>query len=129
MRGESVVEEESLEDTVEDGYAIAEESESDNVEEFELDTEIADDVDPDHKEFYKSLSDEEKFLLTLRDELYDGGWKKMEKDLNDRLESRPYIKRLSIRINEDLARIEKMRGYEKTHDVNLADYVDEQNTK
>jgi hypothetical protein len=118
IRGGRVIEQESLEEAVDPEF--------DNVAEFELDTEIVD--NPNHKAFYKSLEEEEIMLLTLRDELYNSSWKKMEKDLNDRLKGRPYIKKLFTRINEELSRIEKMRGYEQEHSVNLANYKDE-NTK
>ena len=125
MRGEKPVEEESLEDT-----AIPLEETIEETPEFELDTEIADDVDSEHKAFYNSLDEEEKMLLTLRDELYDRSWKKEERDLRDRLKGRPYIPKLFTRIDADLERIKKMRSYEKKHGVNLADYKDaEQNTK
>lgn len=73
--------------------------------------------------FYESLSEEETMLLTLRDELYGGGWEKMEQDLRDRLQGRPYIFKLVNRIEEDLHRIEKLKGYEGDHGINLADYA------
>ena len=76
-----------------------------------------------HANFYRSLSEEETMLLTLRDELYSGSWERMERDLQDRLHGRPYIFKLVNRIEEDLRRIRKLKGYEEEHGVNLADYV------
>ena len=76
-----------------------------------------------HVNFYESLSEEETMLITLRDELYGGTWDKMEQDLRDRLQGRPYIFKLVNRIEEDLHRIEKLKGYEDDHGINLADYA------
>ena len=76
-----------------------------------------------HVNFYESLSEEETMLITLRDELYDGSWDKMGQDLADRLQGRPYIFKLVNRIEEDLHRIEKLKGYEEEHGINLADHA------
>lgn len=62
-------------------------------------------------------------LVSLRDELYDGSWEQMLKDLKDRLEGKPYIFKLVNRISADIQRIEKLREYEKKHRINLADYL------
>lgn len=62
-------------------------------------------------------------LVSLRDELYDGSWDQMLKDLKDRLEGKPYIFKLVNRISADIQRIEKLRDYEKKHRINLADYL------
>ncbi len=61
------------------------------------------------------LSPEEKQLLLLRNELYDGSWEEMETDLRNRLEEKPYIFRLSNRIEADLARIARLRAYEERY--------------
>ncbi len=79
--------------------------------------------DSPHAEFVRSLSQEEKMLITLRDELYVGSWEKMLADLRDRLQGRPYIFKLVNRIEEDLTRIERLQGFELKHRVNLADLV------
>ena len=76
-----------------------------------------------HVNFYESLSEEETMLITLRDELYGGSWEKMEQDLRDRLQGRPYIFKLVNRIEEDLHRIEKLKGYEDEQGINLADHA------
>ena len=62
-------------------------------------------------------------LVSLRDELYEGSWDQMLKDLKDRLEGKPYIFKLVNRISADIQRIEKLRDYEKKHRINLADYL------
>jgi len=79
-----------------------------------------------YKKFYQSLSEEETMLIVLRDELYNGSWENMWTDLADRLKGRPYIFKLADRIEEDLARIEKMQEYEKTHQINLKDYKNQE---
>ena len=76
----------------------------------------------DPQAFLASLAEEEKMLVELRDELYDGSWESMLRDLNDRLKGRPYIYKLVNRIQDDIARIKKLRTFEKQNHVNLSDY-------
>ncbi len=76
-----------------------------------------------HQEFVQSLEPEERLLIYLRDELYGGKWEDLRRDLRDRLEGRPYVFKLSDRIEKDLARIEKLEGYEKRYRVNLSEYM------
>jgi len=73
--------------------------------------------------FVGQLSPEEKMLVILKGELYEGDWGSMLQDLRDRLEGRPYIFKLADRITEDINRIEKLQKFEQTHQVDLADYV------
>ena len=80
-------------------------------------------TDKEHAEFVRSLAPEERLLLYLRDELYGGKWENLKRDLQDRLEQKPYVFKLSDRIEKDLARIEKLEAYEKRHGINLADYM------
>jgi len=75
------------------------------------------------REFYALLSREEKQLLLLRNELYDGSWEEMEQDLRRRLERKPYVFRLMNRIEEDLARIDRLRAYEETHRTDLGVFL------
>jgi hypothetical protein len=75
------------------------------------------------EKYCAQLSADERMLITLRDELYDGSWEQMLKDLKDRLEGKPYIFKLVNRISADIQRIEKLGEYEKKHKVNLADYL------
>ena len=80
----------------------------------------------DHKEFVRSLNQAEIQLIVLRDELYDGSWKEMGNDLEDRRTGRPYIFKLVNRIEEDLERIARLTAYEERHNVNLADYLEDE---
>ncbi|MFQ5653481.1 MAG: hypothetical protein ACE5GW_01975 [Planctomycetota bacterium] len=64
-------------------------------------------------------------LLILRDELYDGSWAEMRRDLEDRRDGRPFIFKLVNRIEEDLRRIEHLSAYEERHNVNLTEYLEE----
>lgn len=54
------------------------------------------------------LSPEDRMLVLLRDELYEGRWDLMRQDLLDRLNGRPYIYKLVHRIQDDLERIERL---------------------
>ena len=82
-------------------------------------------MDPSHKEFIKSLTQQDRMLITLRDELYFGSWDRMLNDLKDRLRGRPYIFKLVNRIEEDIKRIEKLQSYELKHEINLSDCLEE----
>lgn len=75
------------------------------------------------KDFINGLTGEEKMIVTLRDELYQGSWEKMLSDLRDRVKGRPYIFKLVNRIEEDIERIEKLQRFELKHDVNLTDLL------
>lgn len=76
-----------------------------------------------HKKYFDSLTPEERMLVVLREELYGGSWDRMLQDLRDRLRGRPYIFKLVNRIQEDIARIEKLQEYEKKQGVNLGDFI------
>ena len=76
-----------------------------------------------YEKFAAQLTGDERMLVSLRDELYEGSWEQMLKDLKDRLEGKPYIFKLVNRISADIQRIEKLREYEKKHRINLADYL------
>jgi hypothetical protein len=75
------------------------------------------------REFVRELSNEERTLLVIRDELYGGSWDEMMKDLTARLQAKPYVFKLASRIEDDIVRIRKMQGFEAEHHVNLKDYV------
>jgi hypothetical protein len=75
------------------------------------------------EKFCAQLTGDERMLVSLRDELYDGSWDQMLKDLKDRLEGKPYIFKLVNRISADIQRIEKLREYEKKHRINMADFL------
>ena len=71
-----------------------------------------------------NLSPEEKILVIIRDELYEGNWDEMLEDLEARLEGRPYVLKLSSRIEVDIERIARLRSVEEENSINLADYVE-----
>ena len=75
------------------------------------------------REFVERLSREERMLIVLKRELYEGSWDDMDADLRARLEGRPYIFKLANRITEDLERIARLRAFEDQHRVDLCDYV------
>ena len=75
------------------------------------------------RQFVAGMTPEERMLITLRDELYGGRWDEMQTDLQERLAGRPYVFKLASRIEDDLARIRRMRAVEDECDVNLKDYV------
>jgi hypothetical protein len=76
------------------------------------------------EDFVSRLTNEHKMLVVLKAQLYGGSWESMLDDLNNRLAGKPYIFKLVNRINEDVERIEKLRGFEVEHGIDLADYVD-----
>ncbi len=80
--------------------------------------------DQGHRDFVAGLTSGERLLISLRDELYEKSWDKMLQDLVDRLDKRPYIFKLSSRIESDKAAIERMRNYEDEHSVDLRVYLD-----
>jgi hypothetical protein len=82
-----------------------------------------------HDKYCASLPVEERTLVTLRDDLYNGSWDVMLGDLRDRLQGKPYIFKLVNRIQEDISRIEKLQEYEKKHKINLADFLKKKEAK
>ena len=77
----------------------------------------------DPREFVAGLDRAETLVLTIRQELYEGSWESMVEDLEARLAGKPYIFKLSQRIENDLATIRKLRDYEERHGVDLGDYL------
>ena len=76
------------------------------------------------RQFAQRLQREERMLVVLKRELYEGSWDDMEADLRARLEGRPYIFKLVNRITDDLNRIAALRAFEETNGVDLADFVE-----
>jgi hypothetical protein len=74
--------------------------------------------------FVKGLSEEQRMLVVLKSQLYDGSWEPMLDDLRNRLAGKPYIFKLANRIQDDIARIEEMSEFEREHNIDLGDYVD-----
>ncbi|MCE5328622.1 MAG: hypothetical protein LLG01_19640 [Planctomycetaceae bacterium] len=81
------------------------------------------------REFVAVATVEERMLLVLKRELYQGSWDEMTADLQARLEGRPYIFKLAHRIGEDLERIARLRQWETLHEVDLSDYVSLDNVR
>lgn len=80
--------------------------------------------DPDIvQRFVEGLSSEERMLVVLKAELYEGNWDNMVADLTARLEDRPYIFKLANRIADDLQRICRLREFERQANVDLSLYV------
>lgn len=78
---------------------------------------------------YEKASDltiEERMLVQLRGELYQGSWIKFLDDLKKREQARPYVDKLVKRIKADIERIEAMQRYEFSNYVNLADLLKEE---
>jgi len=75
-------------------------------------------------DFVSALSEEQRMLVALKAQLYDGTWEPMLDDLQNRLAGKPYIFKLANRIKDDIERIEQMRKFETEHNIDLADYVD-----
>jgi len=75
------------------------------------------------RRFAERLSREERMLVVLKRELYEGNWDDMLADLRARLEGRPYIFKLANRITDDIERIARLRAFEDQHGVDLSDYV------
>ncbi len=75
-------------------------------------------------DFVSNLTDEQRMLVVLKRQLYDGSWETMLDDLQNRLAGKPYIFKLANRIQDDIARIEVLRVFETEHNVDLADFVD-----
>jgi len=58
-------------------------------------------------------------FLIIRDELYGGAWDEVEHDLRARLKGKPFIFRLTERIEDSLARIARLKGFEAERGVDL----------
>jgi uncharacterized membrane protein YsdA (DUF1294 family) len=71
----------------------------------------------------------ERTLLLLRDELYGGSWEELVADLEARHKSKPFVYKLSSRIEEDLQRIARMRAYETQQGTDLATLLPEAEEK
>ncbi len=76
------------------------------------------------RRFMDRLNQEQKVLLVLKRDLYDGQWAPMVADLRNRLAGRPYVIRLGSRIEDDLKRIERIRQMEAHYEVDLANYLE-----
>jgi len=75
------------------------------------------------RRFVEGMTTEQRMLVVLKRELYEGHWDEMVADLKARLEGRPYIFKLAHRIADDLERIAQLREFEQKWGVDLCDYV------
>ena len=80
-------------------------------------------IDQQVQRFVEGMTSEERMLVVLRSELYDGSWQEMTDDLRARLDGRPYLFKLAHRIADDLARIERLRDFEQSLGIDLGQYV------
>ena len=62
-------------------------------------------------------------LVTIRDELYGGEWPRMTKDLENRLNEKPFIFKIPGKIKSDLKAIERMQHFEESRKINLRDIL------
>ena len=76
------------------------------------------------RRFLDRLTSEERMLVLLKRELYEGSWDEMVADLQARLDGRPYIFKLAHRIADDLERIERLREFERQYEVELSELVE-----
>lgn len=76
------------------------------------------------RRFARRMSREERLLVVVRRELYDGSWDEMVADLEARLAGRPYVFKLAHRIEDDLERIGRLRAFERDCGVDLTEFVE-----
>jgi len=71
------------------------------------------------REFFASLSESDRMLITVRDELYDGCWDTMIEDITNRMKGQPFLFKFVNRAEKDIQSIKRMRAYERRHNINL----------
>ncbi|NLE29925.1 MAG: hypothetical protein GX629_09685 [Phycisphaerae bacterium] len=76
------------------------------------------------KNILDRLTEQEKILIVCNRELYGGQWELILKDLNARIEKRPYVFKLGRRIRDDIERVRRLQAIEKTYAVKLGDYIE-----
>lgn len=69
--------------------------------------------------FARALPPDERMLIRIRDELYEGSWDTMRRDLENRLAGKPYIFKLVSRIEHDLEAVLLLAEFERKHEVDL----------
>jgi len=70
------------------------------------------------------LTTEERLLVVLKKELYEGSWDELLADLQARLSDKPYIFKLASRITDDIDRIKRLDEFEQSNNVDLSDYIE-----
>ena len=83
-------------------------------------------VSDEHREFLRKLPQQERTLLVLREELYEGSWDEMKVDLESRLNRGPHVFELVEKIEADIERIARLVTYEHSHDIDLGEYLEEE---
>ena len=76
-------------------------------------------MDDRQRAFLEGLTKEDRLLVSIRDELYGGSWDELLSDLEARKNRKPHVVKLATRLEEDIARIDKLRAFEREHAVNL----------
>lgn len=74
--------------------------------------------------YAESLTKDERVLLLVRDELYEGSWDELADDLQARRNTKPCVFKLRERIEDDLGRIERLRAFEQEQGVDLRALLD-----
>ena len=86
-------------------------------------TSVPADAEDNVRRFVESMSSEDRMLVVLKYELYEGSWQEMKADLKARLDGGPYIFKLAHRITDDLDRIDRLERFEQLNGADLGDYV------
>ena len=73
--------------------------------------------------FLANLAEQDKVLVIVKHELFDGNWDSMLVDLKDRLAGKPYIFKLAGRIQEDIERIGRLKAFERKFGIDLSNYI------
>lgn len=74
--------------------------------------------------FVVGMTSEERMLVVLKKELYEGSWDEMLADLHARLNNKLYIFKLANRITDDIDRIKQLDKFEQDNNVDLSDYIE-----
>ena len=74
--------------------------------------------------FVAAMTSEERMLVVVKKELYEGSWDEMLADLQARLNDKPYIFKLANRITDDIDRIKRLDKFEQSNNVDLSDYIE-----
>jgi hypothetical protein len=91
------------------------------------------DVASEVSAFLAGLDEQERMLIVLCRQLYEGQWDDMLQDLQDRLEGRSHVfewgppsPRLRTTIADHMAIIHRLRAFERDHGVSLTELVNEE---
>ena len=74
--------------------------------------------------FVAAMTSEERMLVVVKKELYEGSWDEMLADLQARLNDKPYIFKLATRITDDIDRLKRLDKFEQSNSVDLGDYIE-----